>query len=279
VVSAPCQTLQDFIGIHAGQTAWLFGKGPSLSQDSIDAAISAGGILCAINETAGIIPGVQYGFANDDVAPWVNIYSRLSPSFRLFQPRRTSLSGAIPECRRISFDDSADIDATQATPTELSFKLQIGPGTLSSVIQILWIMGFSRVICVGIDGGQERSTIAEWQSDPARANHYNEIRSWASRLAHFLNFPLLHFSTDRTLTHSEMKIQVTRNVFSNGTPLQAGETVELSDADAQELIGMGAAIMVPSAKTITLEDVVKTEKTEAATEPAKKTARKATAKK
>jgi len=73
-------SLIPFLNRHAGQTAWLFGKGPSLSTFDFK---TAGPLRVAINDVIAHVPDCVFGFANDGVSKWKDAYK---PGQTLFQP-------------------------------------------------------------------------------------------------------------------------------------------------------------------------------------------------
>ena len=67
-------SLIPFLNRHAGETAWLFGKGPSLSTFDFK---TAGPLRVAINDVIAHVPDCLYGFANDGVeGPYVKMRRR-----------------------------------------------------------------------------------------------------------------------------------------------------------------------------------------------------------
>lgn len=133
--------LADFINRHAGESAWLFGKGPSLSDFDFS---TAGPLRCAINDTIAHIPACTYGFANDGVRRWRDLYQ---PGQILFQPRRCiwEYEGAPVgvACDLVWFADGYGHERILLPREELARELSIRRGTLGSALQILHLMGIS----------------------------------------------------------------------------------------------------------------------------------------
>jgi hypothetical protein len=250
------QPLVEFIGKHQGETAWLFGKGPSF--DGFDFS-QAGALRCGINDVAAHVPGCIYGFAHDEVTGWADLYDGL-PGFTLFQPFRTVINEeSAPPCHRVVFDDAESFSWSQTREQAARDGLVIGSGTLSGALQILWIMGVSKIICVGIDGGQSHATSVQWRTALQNEHYklYDRIRtefiSRASQLGVQVQF---WGAASPSQQRGNMKIMMKRSVWAGNLPLKEGASYELTESTAKELINMGAALHVA-------EPVVET----AATEP------------
>lgn len=235
------RTLKDFLFKHTGETAWVFGKGPSLDRFNLD---DAGPLRCAINEVIQYIPDCPYGFACDSVIDWQDVYK---PGHVLFQPRRVFGAGykaADPDCERIFFDDAHGDDRILWTREQLANDgLAIKRGTLGSTLQILHIMGVSKIVAVGIDGGQQHAA-REWRTR-IRNEHfrdYNTIRAQFILGCHLLGIELEFPNLGGDYLPNGMKrVKILRNVLVKGFNHYAGEIVDLQPDDADILLAMGKA--------------------------------------
>lgn len=237
------RALRDFLHLHPGETAWLFGKGPSL--DRFDFA-TAGPLRLAINDVVGRVPGCRYGFANDSVADWAHLYT---PGLVLFQPRRLYHdihAARVPvACERVWFDDDWDDDRLAWPPERLAAEgLCVRRGTLGSAGQILRVLGVRRVVCVGIDGGGRHAS-GTWLTR-LRHDHaadYNAIRDGfilASRLG---GLQVEFFGADPGSNPDGMKtIKILENTFIRGRAVCVGEITEASPFEAEELVALGRAV-------------------------------------
>lgn len=239
--------LEEFIDIHKGETAWVFGKGPTL--DLFDFA-DAGEIRCAINDVVGFVPECKYAFANDSVRPWVDMY-RIEHI--LFTPRRTIKNDFLrpdwPDCQVCVYEDNyrEDIWVVKQEKSELAKCLQIRSGTLGSVIQVLYLMGISKIVAVGIDGGQAHAERKRWRTR-LRNDHwrdYNRIRDHFISAGEFLNIDLAFFKGP-TIPHTngKMKVRFTKNLFVKGVPYHDGETAYLTEPEAVEVLSCGCGVPV-----------------------------------
>ena len=57
------RTIAELLNQHAGEEAWLFGKGPSLDEFDMQ---TAGKLRISINESALVVPNAMYFFAHDE---------------------------------------------------------------------------------------------------------------------------------------------------------------------------------------------------------------------
>jgi hypothetical protein len=237
-------SLHDYLGKHTGQTAWIFGKGPSL--DAFDMA-SAGPLRCAINDVAAYVPGCVYTFANDSVAKWAHVYQ---PGHTLFQPLRLQHdihAAHVPvPCPRIWFADEADADRLTWPRERLAAEgLAIRHGTLGSAGQILHLMGVKRIIAVGIDGGGTHAAkpwLTRLRHDHAR--DYNTIRDNFIEACALQGIELEFFGQpdEPALNpNGTMQVKILRACFVAGKPQPAGAIVDFPPALAQELITIGRA--------------------------------------
>lgn len=238
------RTLQDFVGCHSGETAWLFGKGPTLDKFEMS---DAGPLRCAVNDAVRYVPQVKYCFACDGVAPWVDLYQ---PGHILFQPIRTirdpkmANPGSWP-CQLVEFDDIADRRLAGRTVDSLvSGGLAIRRGTIGSAIQVLHVMGVSKIVCIGIDGGGSRAS-RDWRTGlrPDAMHDYNAIRDSFISAAAVLGIELEFFGSDPEQKRADDRVNVIilSACIAGGTAAVEGDVMALQHAEAWQLIHMGRA--------------------------------------
>lgn len=239
--------LADFLGMHAGETAWMFGKGPSL--DAFDMA-EAGPLRCAINDVVKVVPACTYCFARDPVARWAHHYR---PEHVLFQPAAINndihaIKSKLP-CERIWFaDERNDWRERLAWPAErmAAEGIAVLAGTLGSAEQILRIMGVGRILCVGIDGGGQHAGLTKWDTR-LRADHaidYNNIRNDFRMACELHGIEMAFFDPEsRTFTNGMKTVRILSNTFCRGQPLSAGQVLDLPPLDADALMAAGRAVL------------------------------------
>ena len=230
--------LSHFINKYAGQTAWLFGKGPSFSTFDFK---QAGKLRFAINDVISHVPECKYGFANDGVAKWADVYQS---NQILFQPIRclheynSTLPNAVA-CEVVTFKDDSDDNRLTHSREQLAQCLSIRRGTLGSALQILHVMGIATVHLVGIDGGGTHAQGIEWRTR-LRQDHaadYNAIRSAAIDAAAIMGITLKFHNQEHTMeTNGRIFVKMTRNCFANSLPYSVGEIASFSPKIAQDLI-------------------------------------------
>lgn len=238
------RTIADFVGIHHRETAWLFGKGPTL--DRFDMA-SAGQIRCAVNDVVRYVPEAKYCFACDGVGPWAHLYQ---PAHVLFQPRRTFDRHDMrnPEsfpCEVVPFVDMPGTDLAGRSAADLvSGGLAIRRGTIGSAIQILHIMGISKIVCVGIDGGGGRAA-REWQTNMRSDHHedYNDIRDGFISAAELLGIELEFFGLESKIvnTNGTITVRILSGCGIGSGSAQAGDILDLHPRDAKDLLRLHLA--------------------------------------
>lgn len=272
------RTLTDFLNSHRGETAWLFGKGPSLDtflalpanadwvagkspfpgagkdEPAIAQRATAGKcpVLCAINDVAEYVPGCRYAFANDSVAKWAHIYQ---PGQVLFQPLRLQHDMHAAKCEtaaeRVWYADATD-DERLLWPIEQAAAegLAVRRGTLGSAAQILRLMGVTKIVCVGIDGGGQHAN-RPWHTR-LRADHakdYDSIRDDFITACRLSGLDYEFYGLPASQIHGTMHIKITDNCLVEGIHRPAGSIVELNESLARQMIGLGrATIWTPPAK-------------------------------
>jgi hypothetical protein len=211
--------LTRFLGKHAGETAWLFGKGPSLSTFDFK---TAGKLRFAINDVIAHRAGQT-----------------------LFQPSRClheydSTAPSAIACDVVTYPDSSDDTRLCLPPEQLSAEgLTIRRGTLGSALQILHIMGVRNVHMVGIDGGGTHAPGFEWRTRLRQdhAKDYDAIRSAAIDAAFIMGIALRFHNHDHTMENNgRIFVRLLRNCFAEAQPYALGEIASFSPKIAQELI-------------------------------------------
>jgi len=243
--------LADFLNRHAGETAWLFGKGPSFSDFDFK---TAGPLRVAINDVIAHVPDCKYGFSNDGVRLWANAYQ---PGQILFQPARclheydSRIAGAVA-CEVVTYADKSD-DTRLALPREEIAKLPcIRRGTLGSALQILHVMGIKTVYMVGIDGGGEHASGREWKTRLRNdhAKYYNAIRNGAIDAAHIMGLSLIFHNRDNDMEpNGKVFVRFKRNACAQSEAYSEGEIASFNPRVAGELVSCRAAeFWTPPAK-------------------------------
>lgn len=236
-------TLIPFLNRHAGETAWLFGKGPSLSTFDFN---TAGPLRAAINDVIAHVPDCTYGFANDGVRAWRDCYR---PGHVLFQPERcmheydTRIPGAV-DCQVVIYQDDSDDRRLVIPRDQLAEMLTIRRGTLGSALQILHVMGIATVHMVGIDGGGQHAAGYEWKTRLRQdhARDYDAIRSAAIDAAFLMGMTLKFHNQDHTMqTDGRVFVRMLRNCFVQCNPYPAGEIASFSPKIAAELVNNRSA--------------------------------------
>lgn len=237
--------LKDFLNLHAGETAWLFGKGPSL--DRFDMR-KAGKLRVAINDVVKEVPGCRYGFANDSVAPWRHVYR---PEHVLFQPLRVAhdihAAQVEVDCERIWYPDDRESDRLGWSAEQLAHQgLCIRRGTLGSAGQILYVMGVRQIVCVGIDGGG-RHADRKWNTE-LRHDHaidYNAIRDAFITACLIQGIAVTFFGADQNETQLPNGMKVVKllsTILVEGTHRCEGEVFACSPSVAEDIVSQGLAI-------------------------------------
>lgn len=231
--------LNEFLDIHAGETAWLFGKGPSLDRFNFD---DAGPLRVGINELAGIVPGCKYGFSNDQVLQWIDVYSSDQV---LFTPHRTAKDyDQRPVCDVCVFEDHPGTPLTRDR-SQLAKGLHLREGTIGSAFQILHIMGVTKIIAVGIDGGNAHASTHKFRTELWN-NHYKQYNKFKHQFIEGcteLGIGVQFFNEKgNQMADGKKTVLFTGNTFVRGIPYQADTISELSEADARDVVAAGQAV-------------------------------------
>jgi hypothetical protein len=242
-------TLADYLDKHRGQTAWVFGKGPSLDAFPMD---EAGPLRCAINDVVGQVPACTYAFANDDVRDWADLYTA---AHTLFQPRRTvGYRDNATAATRVVLDDEQDESRLDWPAARAAREgLAILTGTLGTVVQVLRVMGVARLVCVGIDGGMAYAERPWRTTRKVEPGPYNRIRAEFVAAARRLGVEVEFYGeagdgapngNPNRKGDGTMRVYFTSGCFVRGTPYGEGETVDFPPDLAHEIIGAGRGYIV-----------------------------------
>jgi len=230
--------LSDYINLHAGETAWLFGKGQSFSQFDFK---NAGKIRAAINDVIQYVPDCLYGFANDGVAKWSDVYK---PHHTLFQPLRClhEYDSTKPEavnCKVVTFHDDSEDRRLLSSREEMAEVMAIRRGTLGSALQILHLMGIKTVHMVGFDGGGHHASGYEWRTRLRHdhAKDYDAIKFAAIDAARIMGMTLKFHNQENDMTNDgKVMVKFSRNCFVQSIPYRQGEIASINPRDARQLI-------------------------------------------
>ena len=220
-------SLSPFLNRHAGETAWLFGKGPSLSTFDFS---TAGPLRAAINDVTYHVPNCIYGFANDSARAWVDLYQK---GQTIFQPTR-------------ALEEFNPRDCSQCDFVEYPNSYTERRGTLCAAIQILHFMGIKTIHLVGIDGRPVHAQGFQFRTriQPYHKTTYDEIRNDAIILAGELAITLIFHKLDTTMTDGKITMRITRNCFVAGEPLEVGQVKAFAPLVARDLIACRGAEIV-----------------------------------
>lgn len=232
--------LGSFLNRHSGETAWVFGKGPSLQGFDFS---KAGKIRLAINDVIQRVPSCLYGVSCDSAERWVDVYKAGQV---LFQPRRIAREfdpRGKAACEVCFFNESPEPARISEGRESIAESLAVLRGSLGAALQILHVMGIAKVICVGIDGGNSHAP-GDWRTTLKRDHFkaYNAIRDCAIRSAPIMGIELLFVTENQTMSDGLKTIKLLRSCFADGEPLTEGEIKAIAPKTAQELIDLGSAI-------------------------------------
>jgi hypothetical protein len=237
-------SLCPFLNRHAGEVAWLFGKGPSLSTFEFN---TAGKLRFAINDVIAHVPDCLYGFANDGVERWRDVYQ---PGQILFQPLRAmgefdSREPGAVACEVIAYEDKHDDQRLLMSREAIAARPTIRRGTLGSALQIMHVMGIKSVYLVGFDGGNAHAPGYDFRTR-LRADHYkdyNAIRDAAIDAAFLMGMALRFHNQDHNMeTNGKIYVKFTSNSFVRAVPFSNGEVAAFVPTIARELVFSGAAV-------------------------------------
>jgi hypothetical protein len=171
------RTIGGFCGKHAGDTAYVFGKGPSL--DTFDMTLAKGPRVC-INESALVVPCPTYFFAHDEKP--ISRVASMWPErcTAILEPSRAqyAVKCGLPEDAIAVYGlRHGDISVLGLTRDEVARRnvLYAKLGTVHSAIHFCHLIGVSRVVMVGFDGqggyaASLRVTSAGWNHAQIRTH-------------------------------------------------------------------------------------------------------------
>ena len=237
------RTLKDFLNLHKGETAWVFGKGPSLSKFDFS---TAGPLRYAINDVVQAVPNCVYCSAADSVLPWEDLYK---PEHILIQPDRvagTDYQEANPNCEVVLFPEHWGDDSVLWTREELAeHGLATKHGTLGYVAQVLHVMGVKKIIAVGVDGGRNHAEGYEWRTRILNGQHiwYDQIRDQFILFCALSGIDL-EFSDigKRFLVNGMQRVKIIRGTTVANRTHYAGEIVDVLPSEAAVLFEVKKAI-------------------------------------
>jgi hypothetical protein len=168
--------LADFIGCERGRPALLLGKGPSLELALAQWPMLIDGtqpVVCVVNDLAGLVHA-HYCFAADPVLSFADRYGHGDILF--YRARHMRATGACPPvaCEVIPFWDEPALPPTADPITMANVGLATRLGSVSMAAQIIALMGCSRIVAAGIDGGTGRADIS-WATP--ECSGYSAIRA------------------------------------------------------------------------------------------------------
>ena len=236
---------RDFLHRHAGETAWVFGKGPSLT--TFDPS-TAGPLRIAINDAVSHVPACIYVFANDGARRWV---SACAPGQVLFHPRRClweySGNPIGAACDVVVFEDRNEDERMFLSREELAECLTVRRGTLATACQWLHIMGVSHVHLIGIDGCAGYAPGIDWQTedDPTLGREYQSIRDESLDFLEIAGIGWTSHSANPIDRRGRRLVRITAHTVADGNPYYAGQIVTLPETIALELITTHHAELYP----------------------------------
>ena len=148
------QSIRRLLNAHAGEVAWLFGKGPSL--DELPMA-TAGPLRIVINESLRAVPQPTYFFAHDEV-PIANVATDWPKGCKaILQPVRAefALECGLPATSLYVYTKCTDNNAVRdmsASEIAVHASLYGNSGTVHCAIHFCRLIGASRIVMVGFDG-------------------------------------------------------------------------------------------------------------------------------
>ena len=187
----------EMAGIHSGQEAWVFGKGPSLDRFDMN---QAGSLRVCINEILFYIPGPRYFFAHDQIGvqrvteeAWpADCIAVLEDHFARYAVERGLPSSSI----RAYTKRQGDLGALNETPEQMASNrgLYGQSGTVHSALHFCYFVGVSKVTLVGFDGGNDYAKCyTHGVLDPNTPHHFDIIRRDTITMLERLGVPYVFF--------------------------------------------------------------------------------------
>lgn len=148
------RSIAELLNAHAGQVAWIFGKGPGL--DNFDFSSASSPIIC-INESLLAVSSADYFFAHDERP--IERVSKVWPigCKAVLQPSRCSYAAhcGIPSNDLYSYEKrDRDLSILSWTPEQIARNgMLLGmTGTVHSALHFCKLIAAHSVILVGMDG-------------------------------------------------------------------------------------------------------------------------------
>ncbi|MDP7015073.1 MAG: hypothetical protein QGG36_04710 [Pirellulaceae bacterium] len=186
------QKIGALLDCHAGEPAWIFGKGPSLDAFPMN---SAGPLRLCINESVRAVPSPTYFFAHDE-GPIKNVADAWPAKCRaILQPVRAEYAKdcGIPEKLLYTYEKRFADNAVRDLDAEGIAKrsaLYGNTGTVHCAIHFCRLIGVSRVVMVGFDGS---GGYAKAIGLPDGGAAHERIKSDSKSLLTALEFPFNFF--------------------------------------------------------------------------------------
>jgi len=229
--------LVEFVDLHAGETAWLFGKGPSLDKFRF---ADAGPLRVGINDLVGVVPDCMYGFSNDQITRWEDVYS---PGQVLFQPYRTTKDYTpAADCDLCVYRDDPHVPLVRSKAA-MADCLQVRDGTLGSAMQVLYLMGVREIVAVGIDGGNSHAGRNKWRTSLKNEHYrdYNLIKHQFIEGCRKLGISLKFFREDGIMSTGMKYVIFNKSCLVRGIHHDEGSIAELPEMVAREAVQVGCA--------------------------------------
>ena len=182
------QWIDALLDRHAGEPAWVFGKGPSLDDFAMD---EAGPLRLCVNESLLCVPQPRYFFAHDELpvqraaATWPSGCAAILQEVR----GELALRCGVPEQAVYAYDKRpGETGVLELAAAELAERRCLfgNSGTLHSALHFCCLIGVSEITLVGCDGG---GGYAECLQLPPGGAQHERIRRDAVDLMERLGMP------------------------------------------------------------------------------------------
>jgi hypothetical protein len=180
-VAAPpvlSNTLADLANVHPGETAWLFGKGPSFERVDWDCVH---GVTIGINDVGLVIPACDYLVASDPIKPWLDKYlaegRSIQPDMIWVLPTHIEVPAAIDPHQVVRWVTQPYHEHPLEWDVETIVArngLLMRGGTAVTAAHLCRLMGICHIVTAGIDGGPGHGR--KWWIDPAAGGTYSAIK-------------------------------------------------------------------------------------------------------
>ena len=182
---------------HEGETAFVFGKGPSLDHFDID---QAGPLRICINESIRSVPRSAYFFAHDELPIRRAAECWQSGCRAILQLPRAELAcdcGIADESIYVYDKRQGEGHSTTLTAEQMAARncLYGNSGTVHSALHFCRLIGASRVELIGFDGA---GGYAKCLGLPAGGAQHERIRRDSVNLLEILQIPFEFFGQIET---------------------------------------------------------------------------------